>query len=165
MQKVRQPRISLIVAVGKNREIGKDNRLLWHIPEDLQRFKKITLGCPVIMGENTFKSLPFVLPNRTNIVLTRDKSLKLQGAKIASSIKRALELAMAEKPSEIFFIGGASIYRQSLPLADRLYVTEVDKEFKDADRFFPDYKDFSKVISKKVSQDKNFKYTFLVLER
>ncbi|TSC93359.1 MAG: dihydrofolate reductase [Candidatus Berkelbacteria bacterium Licking1014_7] len=160
-----QPRISLIAAVGKSREIGKDNRLIWHIPEDLKRFKKITAKHAVIMGENTFFSLPGALPDRLNIVLTRDKKARFKNAVAAHSITEAVKKAKVKEKKEFFFIGGASVYAQALTLADRLYLTVIDQKFPGADTFFPDYANFSKVIFRQASQDQNYRYTFLILEK
>lgn len=159
-----QPRISVIAAVARNRAIGKENQLLWYIPEDLKRFKQITQGQPVIMGQKTFESLAKPLPGRFNIVLTRDRQLKIKGCSMAHSIDEALKLARAQNPPEFFFIGGGSVYQQALPLAQRLYLTLVEAE-PPADTFFPDYSAFDKVIKKEKSQDKNYHYTFLILER
>jgi dihydrofolate reductase len=128
--------ISIIVAVANNQAIGKNNDLLWHLPGDLIRFKKITSGHAVIMGKNTWESLPRKpLVNRINIVITDNIGDKFQGALRAGSIEEALTLVNNE--DENFVIGGASIYRQFLPMCDRLYLTRVFKDF-DADVFFPE---------------------------
>lgn len=145
-------RISIIAALGKHREIGKDGKLLWHIPDDLKRFKELTLGHPVIMGRKTRESLPQkakLLPQRTNIVVTRTIPFaQMSGGSAliyANSIREAFEKAK-EKSSEIFVIGGAQIYEQALPYADRLYLTLIDDE-KDADSFFPSYEHlFQKIL-------------------
>jgi len=130
--------ISIIVAIGENNEIGKDNKLLWHLPEDMKWFKKITTGGTVIMGKNTFLSLPKgALPNRTNIVITDNEHDQYQGCEMAYSIEDALNKAATEV--ECFIIGGASIYRQFFPYAHKLYLTMVHASF-DADTFFPDIK-------------------------
>ncbi|MCL2027480.1 MAG: dihydrofolate reductase [Bacteroidales bacterium] len=128
--------ISIIVAIAQNHAIGKDNDLLWHLSEDLKRFKRMTLNHTVIMGLNTFYSLPVrPFPNRRNIVIADDKNLKIDGCEMAYSIEDAIALADADK--ENFICGGASIYRQFLPLANKLYLTLVYKDF-DADTFFPE---------------------------
>jgi len=158
-------RISLIAAIGKNREIGKDNQLFWHIPEDLKRFKEITAGHPVIMGENTFFSLPNVLPNRLNIVLTREKQVRFKNAVVARSIAEAVKKAKVKERKEIFFIGGGAVYFQTFQLADRLYLTVVDKKFPGADTFFPDYRNFKQVIYQRKSRYQQYRYTFLILEK
>ncbi len=128
--------ISIIVALAENNAIGKNNDLLWHIPGDLRRFKKITKGHTVIMGKRTFESLPRrPLPERRNIVITDVPGELIDGCEMAYSIKDAMDLC--DPADENFIIGGASVYRQFLPLADRLYVTRVNKSF-DGDVFFPE---------------------------
>ncbi|MBM7613699.1 dihydrofolate reductase [Alkaliphilus hydrothermalis] len=127
--------ISLIVAVDKNMGIGKDNKLLAHIKPDLQYFKGITDGAVVVMGYNTYMSLPIrPLPNRKNIVITR-KEIALEGATVSHSFDELIEWAQAQQ-EEIFICGGASIYQQAMPYADRLYITHIFKSF-EADTFFP----------------------------
>lgn len=128
--------ISIIVAIAQNNAIGKDNKLLWHISEDLKRFKRLTGGNTVIMGKNTFFSLPVrPLPNRTNIVITDIPEEKLEGCIMAYSIEEAIN--KCDDMKENFVIGGGSIYRQFLPIADKLYITKVHKDF-EADCFFQD---------------------------
>lgn len=127
--------ISIIVAIAENNAIGKDNRLLWHISEDLKHFKRITTGKTVIMGKNTFTSLPNgALPNRKNIVISDNTSDRFEECTMAWSIDDALEKC---DDNECFVIGGGSIYKQFLPLANKLYLTRVHKNF-DADTFFPE---------------------------
>lgn len=127
--------ISIIVAIAENDAIGKDNLLLWHLPDDLKRFKEITLGHRVIMGRNTYLSLPFrPLRNRTNVVITDDPGEKFEGCTTVNSIGEAMELC--DDGEESFIIGGGSVYRQFMPLANKLYITRVHKEF-EADTFFP----------------------------
>lgn len=128
--------ISIIVAVANNQAIGKNNDLLWHLPGDLIRFKKITSGHAVIMGKNTWESLPRrPLVNRVNIVITDNIQDVFEGALRAGSIEESL--ALVNKDDENFVIGGASVYRQFLPLCDRIYLTRVYKDF-EADVFFPE---------------------------
>ncbi|HCC71298.1 MAG TPA: hypothetical protein DEQ09_09135 [Bacteroidales bacterium] len=128
--------ISIIVAVASNNAIGKNNELLWHIPDDLKRFKKLTLGHCLIMGKSTWYSLPLKpLPGRTNIVLTDDPCECIDECITAYSVQDALD--KCEKTKEIFIIGGGSVYRQFLDIADRLFITHVHKDF-DADTFFPE---------------------------
>jgi dihydrofolate reductase len=128
--------ISIIVAVAENNAIGKDNDLLWHISDDLKRFKKITTGHKIIMGKNTFLSLPVrPLPNRTSIVITDDPADNYDGCIMAYSIDDAV--SKCEKDEECFVIGGGSVYRQFLPIADKLYLTEVCRSY-EADTFFPE---------------------------
>ena len=140
--------IAIICALGRNRAIGRDNRLLWRIPGDLQRFKRITMGHAMIMGRKTLQSLGRALPGRTNLVLSRDPSFAMQGCHVFPSLERALQGAeafLASPDDEIFIIGGGEVYREALPLADRLYLTIVDDAPGDADTFFPPYDDFEKV--------------------
>lgn len=128
--------ISIIVAVAENNAIGKDNKLLWHISDDLKRFKKLTTGHIVIMGKKTFDSLPNgALPNRTNIVITDDINDKFEDCIMAYSIEDALDKSDDNK--EIFIIGGGSIYKQFLKYANKLYLTKVHKSF-EGDVFFPE---------------------------
>lgn len=130
--------IALIAAVARNRAIGKDQQLLWQLPEDLRNFRATTLGKPVIMGRKTWESLPPAfrpLPNRHNIVVSRQPAYVAAGATTAGSIDQAIRLA--GNRGEIFVIGGADLYRQALPLAGRLYLTEVGEE-RAGDCFFPE---------------------------
>lgn len=128
--------VSIIVAVAENYAIGKDNDLLWHISDDLKRFKKITSGHKIIMGKNTFLSLPVrPLPNRTSIVITDDPSDRYEGCIMAYSIEDALD--KCDKEEECFVIGGGSIYKQFMPVADKLYITRVHRSY-EADTFFPE---------------------------
>ena len=167
-----KPRTSIIVAVGRNRVLGKDNRLLWNIPEDLKRFKTLTLGHPCIMGRRTFESIVVMLgkplPGRTNIVLIKpdeDASMPA-GANVitAHSIPEALKKAHSVD-TEVFVIGGAQIYKQMLSYADRLYLTLIDDE-KDGDAFFPEYESlFTKKVSEEEREQSGLKYRWLTLEK
>lgn len=127
--------ISIIVAIATNGVIGGDNKLLWHISEDLKNFKRITLGHPMIMGRKTFESFPKALPNRQNIVITRNPAYTANGADVVLSLDEALKIASPK--DEIFIIGGGDIYRQAMPLADKLYITHVDLS-PQGDTTFPD---------------------------
>lgn len=161
------PTVSLIAAIGKNRELGKDNELLFQIPEDMKFFRDKTRGHAVIMGRKTFESIGRPLPNRINIVITQNSEFRIKNpeAKIVNSIEKALEFAKSVEKSEIFVIGGAQIYKLALPLADKLYLTLVDKEVKGADAFFPEYKEFKNIIFSKKSKDENYKYEFFEITR
>ena len=129
--------ISLIVARARNGAIGKGNDIPWHAPEDLKMFQRETMGGAVIMGRNTWDSLPFKpLKNRLNVVVSRDKSLT---DLVCSSLDEAIQTCYASGYQRIYGIGGSSIYRDLLPKADRLLVTEVDLEIDQADAFFPDF--------------------------
>lgn len=130
--------LSLIAAVAKNRVIGNNNQLLWHLPEDMRHFRETTRGKPVIMGRKTWESLPDSfrpLPGRLNIVVSRNPAYQAAGATLAGSLEEAIRQAGNAK--EIFIIGGEELYRQALPLADRLYLTEIENTFA-GDAFFPE---------------------------
>lgn len=151
--------LSIIAGIGDNRELGKNNTLLWHIPEDMKRFKTLTTGHTVIMGRKTYESIGKPLPNRTNIVITSEKEFLAPGCIIAHSLDEAIQKS---HDTETFIIGGASVYAQALPIADKLYLTKVKGTF-DADTFFPDYSRFSNVVSKVEKHDDRYTYTFLEL--
>lgn len=127
--------ISIIVAVADNNAIGLNNQLLWHISEDLKRFKSLTSGHHIIMGRKTFESIGKPLPNRTNIVISRNPNFKPEGCIVVCSLDEALVIARNEQ--EVFIIGGGEIYKQVLPLTDRIYLTRVHGSFP-ADTFFPE---------------------------
>lgn len=129
--------ISLIAAIGKNNELGKGNTLLWHLPADMKHFKQITTLHPVIMGRKTFESIGKPLPNRRNIVITRNVNYKRDDVELAYSLNEALDL-FPDQNEEIFIIGGAELYKQTMPIADKLYITHIDAEDKKADAFFPE---------------------------
>ncbi|OJZ17113.1 MAG: diacylglycerol kinase [Thiobacillus sp. 65-29] len=131
-----KPRVSIIAALAKNRVIGIENRLPWRLPEDLAHFKALTLGHPVLMGRKTFESLGRPLPGRTNVVITRNCDYRPENCLVAESIPAAL--ALCRDSDEVFFIGGAELYAQAIPLADRLYLTEVDIDAQ-GDAWFPEY--------------------------
>ena len=138
-------RLSLIVAMAKNRTIGLDGAMPWHIPEDLKFFKRVTMGHPVIMGRKTYQSIGAALPGRTNIVVTRNKDFEAADADVVHDLSEALTKAKATEKlwrpdggrEEIFVIGGADIYGQALPEAQRIYMTEVHQEHP-GDAFFPE---------------------------
>ena len=133
--------ISIIAAIGRNGEAGKNGGLLCHLPADLKHFKEITSGHTVIMGRKTFESLPKgPLPNRRNMVVSRNSGLKIEGAEVYPSPDAAFMGLIDE--NEVFVIGGGQIYRQVLPVADKLYLTKIDADFPEADVFFPEI-DFS----------------------
>ena len=158
--------ISIICIIAKNRAIGLKNKLLYDIPEDMQHFKEITTGHTVIMGENTFHSMQDrPLPNRVNIILTLNKDFKAENCLVAHSMEESIEMGKAQNNGEIFFIGGGQIYRQALASADKLYLTVVDDEPKEADTFFPDYSEFKKIISAKTIEASGYKITFTELTR
>jgi dihydrofolate reductase len=157
----------MIVAVAENMAIGKNNELLWHIPADLKRFKAITTGHTVVMGRNTWLSLPKrPLKDRRNIVITDQNSEVFEGCVLVASVEEAM--AHCHPDDESFIIGGASVYRQCLPLTDRLYLTKVHKVF-EGDVFFPeiDMNEWN-VVSEEIIQDNaglGFSYSNLILNR
>ena len=128
--------VTIIAAIAKNNALGKDNDLIWHLPADLKRFKKVTSGHHILMGRNTFESIGKPLPNRTTIIITRNKNYFKEGCLIANSIEEAIDLV--ENDDDIFIIGGAQIYKETIEknLVDRLDITQVHHEF-EADVFFP----------------------------
>ena len=128
--------VSMIAAVGKNLELGKNNNLIWHFKEDMKFFKDTTMGHTVVMGRKTFESLPKALPGRKNIVISSNAEYQAQGATVVTSVDEALQIADNE---EIFVIGGGKIYAEFLPYADKLYLTEIYAECEDADTYFPQF--------------------------
>jgi dihydrofolate reductase len=159
--------VTIIAAIAENNALGKDNQLIWHLPADLKRFKKTTLNHVVIMGRKTFESLGKPLPNRSNILITRDKNYKAEGCVVVNSLKEALKVALKSDENP-FILGGAAIYTQAMPFADKLDITFVHHQF-DADVFFPE---IDKTIWKETSRE-NFKadennkydYSFVIFER
>jgi dihydrofolate reductase len=127
--------ITIIAAAGSNNELGKDNDLVWHLPKDFKRFKKLTTGHHIIMGRKTFQSFPKPLPNRVHIVITRNTDYRPEGAIIVHSMTEALELS--KNDSQIFIIGGGEIYQLGMKIADKIELTRVNSSF-DADTFFPE---------------------------
>ena len=158
--------ISIIVAIAENFAIGRNNELLFHLPNDLKRFKKITMGCPLIMGRNTLLSLPkWPLPGRRNIVITDRTDDDFPGCELVHSTEEALELVKEEQ--EAFVIGGGSVYRQFFPLAQKLYLTLVHLPF-EADTWFPeiDFSAWMELSREEYFDEKNnFHYSYLNLER
>lgn len=159
-------KISIIAAVAKNGIIGKTNALPWHLPADLKRFKELTTGKPIIMGRKTYESIGRPLPNRTNIVITSDKNLKIEGCVVVGSPDEAIEAAKGAE--EVMIIGGGEIYRQFLPKVSRMYLTEVDTEI-EGDVFFPEFdrSEWREVFREEHAPDEKNKYpyTFLTLEK
>ena len=129
------PLVSLVVAMARNRVIGSGNRLPWHLPEDLKRFRRLTMGAPVIMGRRTYESIGRALPGRRNMVVTRQRGLAWEGCTTAHSLDDALVLAA--DAAEAFVIGGAQLYHLALPRADRIYLTLIDADY-DGDAHFPE---------------------------
>jgi dihydrofolate reductase len=164
-QKVK-PLISLIAAVANNGVIGVDNSLPWRMPADLQHFKSITMGKPMIMGRRTWESLPGPLPGRRHIVITRNRDYRADGCDIVHSLDEALKV-VADVP-EVMIVGGGGLYRQMLPRAERLYLTRVDVDLA-GDTFFPeiDWSEWREVSrdSHPADQRNQFAYTFIVMKR
>ena len=178
-------RISIIAAIGRNRELGGKNDLLWHIPEDFKHFKHTTLGSPIIMGSNTFESIGRALPKRLNIVLSDKPDYYAKGCIVVHSIQEALTIAKTkcargplehlQKECEIFIIGGGFVYKQAfeMGIVDRLYLTLIDVDFPQADVFFPEYEKygFTNVIEERRGKEeihqkgKSFTYTFVTVEK
>ena len=159
--------ISIIVAIADNYAIGKNNDLLWHISDDLKRFKKLTTGHNIIMGKRTFHSLPNgPLPNRTNIVITDNENENFENCKMAFSIEEAINIMDNEK--ENFIIGGGMIYKQFLPLANKIYLTRVHHNF-EADTFFPEIDlqkwDLTESTSFEKNEKNEYSHSFQILVR
>ncbi len=159
-------RLSIIVAMDDNQLIGKDNALPWHLPADLGYFKKTTTGKTVLMGRKTYESIGKPLPNRRNVIVSRNSEFKAEGCEIVDSIDAALNLA--KNDNEVMVMGGASFYEQMLPSADRLYITRIDGKY-DGDAHFPkfDIEEFIEVSRESHSpDDKNpHTYHFTILDR
>ena len=156
-----------MAAIADNNALGKDNQLIWYLPGDLKRFKRMTLNHAVIMGRKTFESLGKPLPNRINIIITRDKNYKAEGCVIVNSLKEALKAAKEEDENP-FILGGAEIYKQAMPFADKLDLTFVHHKF-DADVFFPE---IDKTIWKersredfKADEKNKYDYSFVTFQR
>lgn len=144
--------------MARNRAIGKDNRLIYWLPDDLKRFKSLTTGHTIIMGRKTFESLPKgALPNRRNIVLSRSRR-DFEGCDCYSSLEEAL--SHCDREEDIYVIGGASVYEQALPLADRLCLTEVEDTPDEADAYFPSYDNWKEVSREKHSKDDRHAFEF-----
>ena len=171
---MKKPVISIIAAIGKNRELGKDNKLLWHIPDDMKRFRELTKGHAVIMGRKTYDSIGKTLPNRLNLVLSRNPYKQQEGivrdikspcifvVDLVQALEKAKKWEEKKENPEVFIIGGGNVYEQALPLADKLYLTVVEGKF-DADTYFPEYSRFEKVLSEKKGEYNGLVYRFLEL--
>ena len=165
-------KISIIAALGNNRIIGNKNSLPWSLPSDMEHFKKLTMGKPIIMGQKTFESIGKALPDRENIILSRDLNYSIPGCQVAHSLDEAIELAekssLGKKSQEVMICGGASVYVQYLPRAERMYLTFIDNDF-EGDVFFPEFdvSDWQEVerVSCQSDQKNKYGYSFVVLER
>ena len=166
------PKVPVVIVAAlskKDRAIGINNELLWHIPDDLKRFKELTLGHPLIMGRKTFESIIKILgkplPSRTNIIVTRNPEYKFDGAETAGSLEAAFAIAERENPSEIHIGGGAELYAAALPYVDRLHLTLVESDAP-ADTFFPEYeKEFQVVKTEPEREHGGLRYQWVDLER
>ncbi len=160
------PRISLIAALSTHtRAIGNKGALLWHIPEDLARFKRITTGHPILMGQATFQSIGRPLPGRDNIVLSHDVTYAPEGVYVAHTLDDALTYARTHDTQEVFVIGGGMVYAQTIDIADRLYLTLVEST-SDGDTYFPPYEHLPfKKIEEVYASIAEMRYTFVTLER
>ena len=165
-------KVSLIVAVSENGVIGKDNDLIWHLPKDMKFFKETTMDHHVIMGRKNFESIPHKyrpLPNRTNIVVTRQSDYKADGCVVVNSVEESLEIAKQNGDSEPFIIGGGQIYKIALEqnLVDRIYLTRIHYSF-DGDTFFPELNSDWKEINREdcfKDEINNYNFSFIVLEK
>jgi len=157
--------VSQVVAISENHVIGKDNKLLWYLPNDLKHFKEITTGHTVIMGRKTYESVGKPLPRRRNIIITR-QAITIDGCEVVNSIEAALALCRDE--DEVFIVGGAEIYKQSMHLTDRIYLTIVHKDF-EGDSFFPEIKktEWKEVFREDHKPDEKnlIPYSFITYER
>lgn len=163
-----KPIVSLIVAVGENREMGANNDLPWghDLPTDMKRFRDKTRGHTVIMGKRTLESMQNKpLPNRVNIIISREPNYHPEGVIVVDSVEKAIEEAKKSEKEEIFIIGGGKIFELSMDLADKLYLTLVHKAFPEADVFFPDYSSFKKVIYREKVSENGYDYEFIDLEK
>ncbi len=157
--------VTIVVAISENHAIGKDNKLLWYLPKDLKHFKDITTGHTVIMGRKTYDSVGKPLPNRRNIIITR-QAITIEGCEVVSSLESAIDLCKSEQ--EVFIVGGAEIYKQAMKLTDRIYLTIVNKEF-EGDSFFPeiDMPEWKEIFREDHEPDEKNKlpYSFITYER
>lgn len=157
-------RISIIAAIGQNGELGKHNELIWRVSADLKRVKELTMGHPIIMGFNTYKSIGRPLPGRTNIVISWNP-VDIEGCVVVTSLADALTEARKIDSEEIFIFGGASVYTEGIKHTQRLYLTRIEATDADADAFFPDYSDFTKTLAEEKHLDHTPPYTWITLER
>ena len=166
-------KLSLIVATAKNNVIGRNNQLPWHLPQDLKYFKTTTFGKPIIMGRKTFESIGKPLPGRINIVISRQENWQAEGTLAATSVEAALAIGQQlfneqnQSYDEIMVIGGAEIYRHALPLADRVYLTQINVEVEGGDAFFDELpaSQWQLISEKEGDQDANLQHKFLVYEK
>lgn len=157
-------KISVVAAVSENNAIGKNNELLWHLPADFKHFKNTTSGRFILMGRKTFESFPKPLPNRTHLIITRQKDYPVaENCFVFQTIEQALEFAKTERQQVVYVIGGGEIYKQTMDVANELIITHVYATFDDADAFFPEITSDWKTVSEEFhkSDDKN-RYDFMI---
>ena len=157
--------ISLLVAYDLNRVIGIDNKMPWHIPEELKYFKKVTMGKAIVMGRKTYESIGRPLPGRLNIIITRNEGYSADGAEVVHDLHEAIERGK-EYSDEVVIIGGSEIFNLSMPIADRLYITIIRKQY-EGDTFFPEHDDSWKLVSESDDHhtEDGIPYSYLVFER
>jgi len=164
----KKPIVSIIVAMAKNRVIGKENDMPWHLPADLQHFRKMTTGKPIIMGRKTYESIGRPLPKRHNIVISRNRNYKVEGCDVVGSLEEAVSIA--GEVEEMFIIGGGFLYNQTIDAVDKLYLTFIDLEV-EGDTFFPSYehlittKTFSEHHQKDEKNPYDYEFTIFDIER
>lgn len=156
--------ISLIAAIARNRVIGLNNTLPWHLPEDLKRFRALTTGHHIIMGRKTYESLNRLLPDRTTVIVTRNPDYHVPGALVAASLSRAI--AICDGDAEVFLIGGTELYREALQFADRLYITAIDAEF-EGDAFFPEFDQaaWQEIAREQHTSLEGLRFAYLIYQR
>lgn len=150
--------ITLIAAVAENNALGKDNKMMWHLPDDFKHFKSRTSGHHIIMGRKTFESFPSALPNRTSVIITRQQDYKTEGCIVVGSLEEALKVSPQDE--EVFIIGGGEIYNQSIARADKLDITRVHAEFTDADAYFPHIDESKWELTEAVFHPKDEKHAY-----
>lgn len=156
-------KITLIAAAAENNALGRDNRMIWHLPDDFKRFKQLTSGNYIIMGRKTFESLPGMLPNRTHVIITRQEDYKADGCVVVNSLDEAIKACPQDE--EVFIIGGGEIYKQSIGIADKIELTRVHGISPEADAFFPeiDLDNWQLVEEVHHPKDEKHKYEFSFL--
>ena len=163
-------RLSILVAMARNRVIGQNNKLPWHLPADLKHFKFLTMGQTIVMGRKTYESIGRPLPGRANIIITRQTNYEVPGAIVVNSIEDALQICKETSTinNENFIIGGEELYRQTLKICQRMYITEIQKDF-EGDTFFPEFdpNDWEETQRNKhfSDSDNNMEYHFVILDR
>jgi dihydrofolate reductase len=157
-------RISAIAAIGKNRELGAQGDLIWRISSDLKRVRALTTGHAIVMGRKTYESIGRALPNRLNIVVSRDPLFEAPGCTVVTSVDKAIALGSREA-TEVFVFGGAAIYAAALPATSRLYLTRIDAEYPSADVYFPAFDDFTVEVASESHTDDDLEYTYQTLDR